>query len=258
MMMKLKFNKRPAGLSALLFLASSALASAALTAVSLPGTTTSEAWTTFNRELFANYPGYPGLADWPDPIASQTGDITAPDSRAVILKTGNGSGGGPYIASGYIYHGGTTTDSNVLGGSLSVSDASPLIGVRTVVFQIEVNNPFGYSFHNDVFPVLTYTAGEETETLAADYVALIDSQPDNPFRGNPVNRNTWALQWSLPEGVTWFSVDWSSVQHAQIYALQLDQSTAVVSGSVLPPAVPEPATLTGLALGALALLRRRR
>lgn len=262
-MMKLIFNKRFLSHVAVLFLASAAAAPAALTSVTLPGTTASEAWTTFNPATFPGYPGYPGTADWPAPIASQTGDIVAPDTRATLNKTGNGPTGalygGPYIGASYVYHGGRSTEPNVLGGSLRVSDAAPLIGVRTVVFQIEINNPFGHSFYNDVLPVLSFTAeGGLTSGVTASYVAMVDSEPAEPFMGNEVTRDTWALQWDLPEGVTEFSIDWSSVQHAQIYALQLDQGTGVAQGSVLPPAVPEPTTLALAVAGALVAVRRRR
>lgn len=262
-MMKLKLNKHFLSHITVLFLASAATASAALTSVALPGTTSSEAWTTFNPTTIPGYPGYPGTAAWPAPIASQTGDIVAPDTRATLNKTGNGPEGaiygGPYIGAGYVYHGGRSTEANVLGGSLRISDASPLIGVRTVVFQIEVNNPFGHSFYNDVFPVLSFTAeGGLTSGVTASYVAMVDSEPGEPFMGNVVSRDTWALQWDLPEGVTEFSIDWSSVQHAQIFALQLDQGTGVAQGSVLPPAVPEPTTLALAAAGVFVAVRRRR
>jgi len=51
-------------------------------------------------------------------------------------------------------------------------------------------------------------------------------------------------------------IEWSSVQHARIKGLQLDQSSAV-HGDVFAP-VPEPATIVALSAGALALLRRRK
>lgn len=257
--MKFKFNYKSTVAFALVVLGSLATASAAVTSISLGGTTTTEGWNSLSNTTISGYPGYPGTGNWPSPVASQVGTITAPDTRATLNKTSNGTQGGPYFGNGYIYHGGTSSTPNILGGSLAIADATPLSGVRTVVFQIEINNPFGHSFHNATLPTLSYTAGGTPATnVAASYSAIIDSKPGAPFQGNAVDLNTWALQWDLPAGVSEFTIGWSSVQHAQIYALQLDQGSAVALGSVLPAAVPEPASLALAAAGALIGLRRRR
>ncbi len=258
--MKLGLNNNTLAWAALAVLTTTLAAPAAVTSISLGGTTTTEGWN--NLGASAVGPGYPttfpGAAPWPGGLASQTGTIIAPDTRAELNRTAGGAGGGPYFAADSIYHGGISAVPNTLGGSLAVADATALADVRTVVFQIEITDPLGYSFFNNVWPTLTYTAGGTPSlALEADYISLIDSESAGSFGGENADRNTWALQWGLPTGVTEFTIDWSSVQHSQIYALQLDQGTVTATGSVLPPAVPEPASLGLLAAGALILARRR-
>ena len=78
-----------------------------------------------------------------------------------------------------------------------------------------------------------------------------------------MNLPPYLLQWDLSgvaETINAFSIQFTGVQHAQLYALQLDQSS-VYSPVVSASPVPEPSSFAALAgLGAIgfAALRRRR
>ncbi len=77
----------------------------------------------------SGYGTFPGSGNWPAPIQSNVG------GDATLNKTANGAGGGPYPASGSIYFGGFSGDQNVNGGTLAVTDNSPVANLQTVVFQ---------------------------------------------------------------------------------------------------------------------------
>jgi len=63
--------------------------------------------------------------------------------------------------------------------------------------------------------------------------------------------NTYAFEWNLgANAVTSIAIDFSAVTHAQVYAMRLDQSTAVLSQSVFSPAAPSaPPVLNLLSVG---------
>ncbi len=240
------------------FAASSAFG--ALTSITLPGATDTDVWPIGSLTAGPNpgYPSFPGSGAWPAPIGSATG------GDATLNKTANGTGGGPYPASEGLYYGGFSGDANVNGGTLTVSDATPLTNLSTVVFQVEIGESWTYDFFNHELPTLSYNGG--TQSLAATYSSLFDQQYlgtiPMPSGDEPIYRNTYALQWDLngiADPITSFSVSFTGVQHAQLLSLQLDQSDAVLANSVLPAAVPEPsALLLAGACAGLAGLRRRR
>lgn len=236
---------------------------ASLTPVSgLTGNTTSEGWNDLSSSAITGYGTFPGTGAWPGPIASQIG----PDAgTSGLSKTANGLAGGPYAASGSMYFGGFSSVPNTNGGTLGVSPTVALAGLQTVVFQIEIGEAMTYDFYNQILPTLTYTVGGMSTTVAASYSSLY-SQVDNgtvsmPTGEETVYINAYALQWDLSSvtgEITGFSVDFTAVQHGQLYSLHLQQSDEAFASSLLPTAIPEPASLSLLGAGALAFLRRRR
>ncbi|MBU6183060.1 MAG: hypothetical protein KGR46_09660 [Verrucomicrobia bacterium] len=63
--------------------------------------------------------------------------------------------------------------------------------------------------------------------------------------------NTYAFEWSLGSTTTTsIAIDFSAVTHAQIYAMRLDQSTAVLNRSVFSAATPtRPPVLNLVSIG---------
>ena len=222
----------------------------------LPGTTQFDGWTNSSLLFSANpgFPGFPGSGAWPSAIGSD-----APGSGdATLLKTANGTGGGPYPAGGSLYYGGFSGDINNDGGTLTVTDSSPVAGLANVIFQLDIGEAWTYDFWNNALPVLNYNGGGQN--LAPSNAVLLNKYDNGPVTmptgEETVYINTHLLQWdlsSIGDGpVTSFSVSFTGVQHGQVYALQLNQGSEYI-------AVPEPATigLVGLCVAGLAGVRRR-
>jgi hypothetical protein len=225
-------------------------AEAAFVDPGLSGNTQYDGWFDLSAAGNPGYPGYPGTKAWPAPIGSN-----APGSGdATLDKTANGIGGGPYpYSGGAIYHGGTSSKANTLGGSLAITDLTPVADLKVVVFQIKMTQAYGYDFYSNIPPVLSYNGG--AQALAPTVTSLTSQVQTGTFTDpgtgseQPVFTNEWFFQWDLTSVVppiTDFSVGWSSVQHSLIYALQLNQ------GDVYP--VPEPSTVCLAAMGGLAVL----
>lgn len=233
------------------------IASAAVVDPGLPGNHSYDGWLSSNLTAAAN-PGFPTFFTSTNPWPNAIGSGAPGSGDATLNKLANGTGGGPYPAGGSIYHAGFSGDQNVNGGTLGVTDATPLADVKNVVFQVEIGEATLYDFYNHVKPVLSYNGG--TQNLVADNLLTISKVFNGtitmPTGEEPIYINTWLLQWdlsSIAEPITNLQVKFTSVQHAQVYALRLDQYDTYEA-----TAVPEPTAIAGLALtGGAALLRRR-
>lgn len=218
----------------------------------LSGTTQSDTWSNASLTAGANpgYPSFPGSAPWPSAIGSSAG------ADATLSKTS----GSAYPAGTSLYFGGFSATPNASGATLKVADSTPVVGITTVIFQIEIGEAYGYDFYNHVLPTLSYNGG--SQNLAATSSALTGQVNagsfDTPDGTQPLYNNTYLLYWDLSAisgPITDFSISFTGVQHAQLLQMRLDQSTAALSSSP----VPEPAAISLLALGAgAALIRRRR
>ncbi|MGE9268911.1 MAG: hypothetical protein ACQKBY_12515, partial [Verrucomicrobiales bacterium] len=149
------------------------------------------------------------------------------------------------------------------GGTLRVHDATPIVGLETVVFQIQIGDSLVWNFHEGQMPTLSYaTSSGAIEDLEADFSSEFDyiSAPGYESFGN-IGVRTYGFQWDLSavaEDITEVWVTMNPVQHAQIYGMQLDQGNAAFAASILPAAIPEPSVLLLGLGGVLAMLGRRR
>lgn len=248
----------------LAFASAAASAQAAITWVpALGGNVTTDEWPVPNSLNYPGNGGFPGASPWAGPLASSS------PNDAELVKVSNGTGGGPYPATDSMYFGGFDGSANVNGGTLAVRDATAISSLMTVVFQIEIGEAFTYDFFNHGLPTLSYNGGNQG--LAATYSSvyekvfngtiLMPTGPGGTDQEEPLYNNTYALQWDLSgiaEPISSFSVQFTGVQHAQLYDISLHQSDALHSASILPAAVPEPGVVGLLGLSALGLLRRRR
>jgi len=201
--------------------------------VNLPGNTEESNWTDLNSTTLPTSAGYNSFftntAGWTTPVAA---DIGSPVFDKVL-----GTGGFPSTAS--IYNFDTP-------GTFTVSDASPISDLETVVFQIDMIGPMFAA------PTLSYNGGGQN--LAWDGYNSIDGD----FSGMGADSRVFITQWDLSavvEEISSFEITWTSGFHASNYAMQLNTSDTYTE------VVPEPSTyalVAGAACGLLLLIRRKR
>jgi hypothetical protein len=222
-----------------------------------PGDTVSyDGWRNLTNVNFPGYSGFPGFSGWPGPIGSNA----AGSGDANLNKVGNGPGGGPYVGGESIYFGGTSNVPNTLGGTLSVTDSTIISDLNTVVFQIQIGEAFGYDLYNGAPPTLMVNGSTPITLQYSGLIAHVDTGTTFPTPDGPeiVYLNTWGFQYDLSgisEPITSLTIQFSGVQHSQVYALQLNQSSGIYSNSLVPE--PSTALLGCFGLG-LALVSRRR
>jgi hypothetical protein len=234
-------------------------------ALNLSGNTSYDGW---NNLTVANYPGFPafpGTGNWPHPIVANT----AGSGDATFNKIANGNGGGAEPAGESIYNGGFSADPNVQGATFAVADSTPLANLQTVIFQLDIGEAFGYDLWNGSAPLLTYTTAFGSFTQAAAFSDLLVRYdtgqsvdmpigPGGELEPVEIYQNLRAYQFDLSgvtDPITSIEIDYTAVQHSQIYAMQLDQSDTPYSQAAFIQAVPEPSTyaLAALAGGFLLL-----
>lgn len=238
----------------------------------LPGVTSFDGWmpvwnevnnaftSTLSATYNPGYPGHPGSGPWPGPIASKQG---SDGYDAQLSKTANGAKGGPIPSGESLYFASSENVPNGLGGSVAVSDDTPVANLANVVLQFEIGEASGRdlwdgdnSGEGDL-PVLSYNGGtQQLQPTITTLVAKVQNgtftPPDTGVEA-PLYVNTYLFQWDLSgiaEPITSFSIEFSAVEHAQVYAMRLDQSDTYTP-------IPEP-TMLSAAAGALLLLGRRR
>jgi len=219
------------------------------------GSSGTDGWVNVNSANFSGYGGFPGNSPWPAPIGSNgTGSGDADLSRVA----GSPTGGGPFLSSSSIYFGNYSQVPNALGGTLRVSDSTPLANLKTLVFQIQIGEATGYDLYSA--PALKINGG--SSIVNPLFSGILNRYQSGTFFSpvteldEPVYVNTRGYQWDVSSlgAVTSFAIDFSGVTHSQIYGLKLDQSSSVFSAAL----VPEP-NVGGLVLAAACffLIRRR-
>ncbi len=210
----------------------------AAVSVSLPGNSEQAAWAALNA---TNYPGAGGgssyftaTAAWPAPIPGNAGSTSGAEFAKV-------SGGG-YFATTSVYDAGAA-------GVYSLSDASPLADLATIVFQIDSGTTVG------IAPVLNFNGG--SQALAADYFTAVSGNhvSSGPTGSNPSINHAW--QWDLSGvagPITSYEIVWGSTTGNHLTHFELNLS----AGDSFVQVIPEPSAVVMVSLVSLALFRRRR
>ena len=211
------------------------------------GSSSYDGWINLTGANFTGYGGFPGSGAWTDSIGSNA--MGSGDSVLVRIA-GAPSGGGPFPLDYSIYFGSYRQNTNELGCTLGIWELTPVSNLKTVVLQIQIGEAVGYDFHEPTgLPVLKVN-GQADPIPASFEPVLLGRYQNGTFlspeteQDEPVYVNTWAFQWNLDQGVTVdsFQIEFSAVTHAQVYALQLDQTSVLQSQQVfakseLPPQI---------------------
>ncbi|MDX9912178.1 MAG: hypothetical protein RBS39_10130 [Phycisphaerales bacterium] len=254
----------------------------ALVNPSITGNTQYDGWIGLTSGNYPGYGAFPGSAAWPAPIGSNRTLAntfnSAEPGDAGLIKLGNGTGGGPYPAGQGIYFGGFSAEINNNGGTLAVTDSTPVADLRNVIFQVQIGEAWTFDFFNHEMPTLSFNGGSQqlAATTSLTLEQFYNGTVDMPTGPEDVFINTYLLQWDLSGiamPITDFSVSFTGVQHAQLYGLQLNQSDVYTRiGRVRSPlgygvqgdvsaafaAIPAPGALSLVGLGGLVAMRRRR
>ena len=250
----------PASILAVLFMVGSSFAQVRV--VNFGGGSSSfDGWTSLNSATFSGYGGFPGSSAWPAPIGSNVGGSADAELSRVA---GSPTGGGPFLSSSSIYFGNFAQVPNALGGTLRVADSTPLAGLQTLIFQIQIGEVLGYDFYQPTGGPSLKVNGAAS-AVSPLFAGVLDRYQSGVFTSpatgldEPVYVNTWGYQWDVSTfgPISSLTIDFSGVTHAQIYELQLDQSSQLFATALIPEPSAGPLILMA-ALGALACRRTRR
>ena len=203
--------------------------------LNLGGIKSHDGWEDLLGAFYPGYGGFPGASSWPEPIDSNT--TGSGDAR--LQRVNGGGGGGPFPAGESVYFGSFQQNPNELGGTLRIQDTTPVAGVKTVVFQIQIGEAVGYDFHSPSgAPVLRVNG--QPANLASRTPERLDRYQNGVYfspatqKNEPVYVNTWGFQWDVSNlgSINSIQIEFSAVTHAQIYAMRLDQSSQAYSTSV--------------------------
>lgn len=217
------------------------------------GSTSFDGWDGLNSARLSGYGGFPGTTPWMNPIFS---NISASADARLFRLAGSPAGGGPFLASESIYFGSFQQVPNALGGTLAVSDLTPVYGLKTIVFQIQIGEALGHDFYSPAgFPILKLN-GASSGIASSFSPILVNRYQNGTFtspetnQDEPVYVNTWSYQWNIDSyaAISSFQIEFSCVTHSQIYALQLDQ-TSVLQANQIFATSSEPPQIRLLALG---------
>ena len=199
------------------------------------GNTSYEGWKDLTRDYYSGY----GMGSWPSGISSN-----APQTGAQLVKIT----GEAYPGTESIYFPSMNLNQNELGGTLAIQDSAPLAGVRTIVLQVKIGEGLLHDFHTPSgYPVLKINQGGASiePTFSAKMNPVLYSYYElSETEEYPIYINTWAFQWNLDpaDAIQSFQIEFSAVTHAQVYALQLDQTSVlqpqqVFANNQLPPQI---------------------
>lgn len=202
----------------------------------LHGATSTDRWTGLNSANHPGYPGFPGSGAWPAPIVA---DGSSPGAATLNKTSGNAA-----LLSTSVYFGAFTNIPQAYGGSLGATDSTPIASLKTVVFQLEIGQANGFDLWNGAAPTLTLNGGGAsfnpvgTTIIKQAQNGTFTDPNNNP---QPVYLTLYGYQYDLSAAtapISSYTVDFSGVQHSQVYAMQLDAGDVAEAGSVLP--APEP------------------
>jgi hypothetical protein len=186
-----------------------------------------DGWVNMNNSNsdFSNWPTTPAESN-----ASNSGD-------AKLVRVS----GSAIFASRSLYFLSYQQVANALGGTLRVSDPTPVAGVKTITLQVEIGEAVGYGFQRPGgYPVLKING--QPATYAPAHAMLLNrydnGEYESPETGwEPVYVKTLGYQWNVESlgPINSLQIDFSAVTHAQIYEVRLDQSDVAQSGAVFVP-----------------------
>lgn len=208
------------------------------------GATSFDGWVNMNSVNFPGFGSFPGSSPWlnPDESVKTAGsnDLNSGDAEIVRISGGQ-DGGGPIFLSESLYFGSFVQVPNALGGTLRISDSTPVAGVKTITLQVEIGEAVGYGFKSpEGYPILKVNG--QPSTYAPSHSVLLNRYQsgtyDSPETGEePIYVKTVGYQWNVENigPVDSIQIEFSAVTHSQIYEIRLDQTDILQSQDVFVP-----------------------
>lgn len=219
------------------------LCSGEIIPLTLDGETSIDFWSPENLTAVAN-PGFPNAFNYTQPWPSSISSAGPGDSS--LSKIANGLEGAPIPSGQSLYFLGFAGGDNAFGGTLSLEDITPVADLATLALQIEIGGASGYDLWNndttqspDLSGVklhYTTTTGH-SGVLEADTAQLLDTffssttdmptGPNGEDRPEDVYNRLYGLQWDLSTvgPISEYRIEFSAVEHSQLYHLRTDQTS---------------------------------